>query len=195
MCHAIDMSRNILPGDSGQDGEGAAKKPPVPYVPGGFDPVISNRFIGPLPWPPYEGVPETADVPSAPSRVRMWSAAGAVVLVSVASAGWAFYSRGSGDAPSPPAAACTVTDAREIADGTVSIRLAHPAGHEKVWVGNDLGVMEAQQTTADPNAYSFNANGYLHEEVIGVYVGGVMCSGRFNLGGIRPGDETFFAGG
>jgi hypothetical protein len=189
------MPHNILPGDSGDDGEGTAKQPPVPYIPGGFDPVISNRFIGPLPWPPYEEAPETAAVLTAPSRARMWLATGAIVLVSVASAGRAFYSRGSGETTPPPTAICKVTDAHEIADGTVSIRLTHPAGREKVWVGNDQGVMEAQQTLADPNVYSFNANGYLHQEIIGAYVGGTMCSGRFNLGSVRPGDETFFPAG
>jgi hypothetical protein len=124
----------------------------------------------------------------------MWTAAGAVVLVSVASAGWAFYSRGSGDA-TPPAAACKTTDVHESADGTVSIRLARPAGRDEVWVGNDLGVLEARQSPADPSVYSFNANGYLHEEVIGTYVGGVLCSGRFNLGSTLSGDEAFFAAG
>jgi hypothetical protein len=80
-------------------------------------------------------------------------------------------------------------------DGTVSVRLARPAGHEKVWVGNDQGALQAEQTPGDPDTYSFKSNGYLHEEVIGIYVGGVMCSGRFNLGSVLPGDEAFYAAG
>jgi hypothetical protein len=158
----------------------------VPVIRGGFDPVISRKFIGPLP-DPLESLPD----PEYWSKRRMWMAAGAVVLVSSVPLVWAFAPRAP-EVAAEVAPTCKVVVVSETASSVVRVKLAASAGSEKVWVGNDRGVMQAASMPGDPNAYGLDTAGYLHEDIIGVYVGSAFCDGRFNLGSVMPGDEKFF---
>jgi len=121
---------------------------------------------------------------------RMWAAAGAVAVLSSVSFVWAFAQRGHETTVRPYE--CTVVAVSEPAKDVVDVQLNRSAGHKQVWVGNFTGVMEAHAGSR-PDTYTLDTAGYLHEDVIGVYVGPTMCSNRFNLGSVLPGDEQLFA--
>jgi hypothetical protein len=160
----------------------------IPVVPG-YDPVRRAEIAQPLPAPDEPApAPEAAEKPTR----RMWAKAGAVVLASSVSLAWAFAQREPAQPAAPPI--CKVVAAREVSESIVTVRLDLPPGNEQVWVGNDTGVMEAQRLPGDAAAFSVNTFGYLHNAVIGVYVGNEFCNNRFDLGTVHPGDEQFFAG-
>ena len=159
--------------------------PSVPVVTGSFDALLPKKLSG------LENISKTACAPETPSRRRMWIASGAVVLVSTALFLAAFARRSN---EVTPPATCKVIAASEIAENIMQIQLGQPTGKQNVWVGNYAGVLQAHPVPGHPATYSVETAGYLHNDVIGVYVGNTMCSGRFDIGDTRPGDEQFFVG-
>lgn len=159
----------------------------VPVVTGEFDTVRAREFIGPL---------EDPLMPRAQPEMsvrRMWALAGVIALASSVSFGAAFAGRDSGPAPLRP---CRLVAASEVAKNVVEFQLDRPAGNEKVLLGYFTGAMEAHPTPGtapDAASYTVDTAGYFHNELIGAYIGGVLCNGRVDLGGVRPGDERFFA--
>jgi hypothetical protein len=157
----------------------------VPVVPGRHDTRTHKRLIE----SPESSQP-TTDQETRDMR-RMWATAGLIALLSSAVCIKAFYSpSGSQEIPTQ-VPGCKVINVSETADNTVHIQLDHPADNKRVWIGNFRGVMEAQAIPGTAS-YSLNTAGYLHHDIIGVYIDSEMCDSRFDLGSVHPGDEEIF---
>ncbi|HSX30063.1 MAG TPA: hypothetical protein VLE73_05900 [Candidatus Saccharimonadales bacterium] len=152
----------------------------VPVVPGVSDSAQSRIPLSPIEDPPKAEV----------SPRRMWTAAGAVALVASLTFVNAFAGRARDETEFPT---CTVVVASEPAKNSVDIQLDHPPGNEKVWIGNDEGVMEAGRGSDATQYHLADTGQYLHNTIIGVYVGATFCFNRFDLHSPWPGDEEFFA--
>ncbi len=158
--------------------------PHVPVIPG-FDPLLSNKFIGPL--------EDTSMVlgSEVPNRIRWWAACGAIVVASSIPFIPAVRAFPQHYNETIPPDTCKVVAISEVAKNTVRVQLEQPASKEDVLIGNFAGVMEAQPVPGSPTTYWLET-AYLHNDVIGAYIGPTMCEGEFDFGSAYPGDERLF---